>query len=135
MAYIDQSKKAEIAPKIKAILAKYGMKGSLSIHHHSSLGLKLKSGKLDLIGNVNKVCGADFYQVAKGFVPISNCVDVNPYHYRSHHDGECLAFLDEVFAALNEGNHDRSDIQSDYFDVGWYVSVKVGSWNQPYELV
>jgi hypothetical protein len=35
---------------------------------------------------------------------------------------------------MNVGNHDRSDIQSDYFDVGWYVDVNVGAWNQPYEL-
>jgi hypothetical protein len=32
------------------------------------------------------------------------------------------------------GNHDRSDIQSDYFDVGWYVDVNIGSWNRPYEV-
>jgi hypothetical protein len=33
---------------------------------------------------------------------------------------------------LNTGNHDNSDSQTDYFDVGWYVDVKVGKWNKPY---
>jgi hypothetical protein len=33
------------------------------------------------------------------------------------------------------GNHDRSDIQSDYFDVGWYVDINIGRWNKPYALV
>ena len=40
----------------------------------------------------------------------------------------------EVFAAMNEGNHDNSDIQSDYFNVGWYVAVNVGYWNKDYIL-
>jgi hypothetical protein len=33
-----------------------------------------------------------------------------------------------------EGNHDNSDIQSDYFDVGWYVEVNIGKWNKAYDL-
>ena len=36
---------------------------------------------------------------------------------------------------MNDGNHDRSDPQSDYFDVGWYVDVNIGKWNKPYTLV
>jgi hypothetical protein len=36
---------------------------------------------------------------------------------------------------MNDGNHDNSDIQSDYFDVGWYISINVGRWDKPYELV
>jgi hypothetical protein len=36
--------------------------------------------------------------------------------------------------AMNDGNHDRSDIQTDYFDVGWYVDVNIGRWNKPYIL-
>jgi len=35
---------------------------------------------------------------------------------------------------MDIGNHDRSDIQSDYFDVGWYKSVNIGKWNKPYEV-
>jgi hypothetical protein len=46
-----------------------------------------------------------------------------------------LAFLNEVMPALNAGNWDRSDIQADYFNVGWYVNVHVGKWNKPYALV
>jgi hypothetical protein len=35
---------------------------------------------------------------------------------------------------MDIGNHDRSDIQTDYFDVGWYKSVNIGTWNKPYEV-
>jgi hypothetical protein len=33
---------------------------------------------------------------------------------------------------MNDGNWDKSDIQSDYFNVGWYVDVNIGKWNKPY---
>jgi hypothetical protein len=133
MAYMSQERKKTIAPKIKAILKKYGVKGSLSVRNHSSLVLTLKSGKIDFIANSNRVCGNSHYQVARGFKPnTSGYNDVNPYWYHEHYDGAALRFLKEVLTAMNVGNHDNSDIQSDYFDVGWYINVKIGQWNKPY---
>ena len=135
MAYMSQEKKAKIAPVVKAICAKYGIKGSLKVRNHSTLCLTIKQGSIDFIGNSNRVCGNDHYQVSRGFRPnTQGYSDVNPYWFRDHYDGEALDFLSEVLTAMNAGNHDRSDIQSDYFDVGWYVDVNVGAWNQPYEL-
>ena len=128
-----QAKKAKIAPKIKAILAKYKVKGSLAVRNHSTLVLNIKSGSIDFIANSNKVCGNDFYQMARGFIPNTSGYDqVNPYHFKDHYDGVALEFMHEVFAAMNDGNHDHSDIQSDYFNVGWYVDVNVGKWDKNY---
>lgn len=135
MAYISQEKKAKIAPKVKAICAKYGVKATLAIHHHSTLMLNIKSGTIDFIGNSNEVCGDDHYQVSRGFRANTSGYDrINPYHFKSHYSGKALNFLTEVYAALMEGNHDNSDIQSDYFDVGWYVEVNIGKWNKAYDL-
>jgi hypothetical protein len=39
MAYMNQEKKAVIAAKVKPILKKYKLKGSLSVHNHSSITL------------------------------------------------------------------------------------------------
>jgi hypothetical protein len=36
---------------------------------------------------------------------------------------------------MNTGNWDESDIQTDYFNVGWYVDVKIGSWQKPYKVL
>jgi hypothetical protein len=133
MAYMSQEKKAKIAPIVKSILKKYGVKGSLSVRHHSTLVLTLKSGKIDFISNSNRVCGNDFYQTAKGFTPNTNGYDsINPYWFKDHYDGDAKAFLMEVMEAMNNGNHDNSDIMTDYFDVGWYVEVNIGKWNAPY---
>jgi hypothetical protein len=135
MAYMSQEKKAKISPKIKAILAKYKVKGSLAVRNHMTLCLNLKSGSIDFIANSNKVCGNSHYQVARGFKPSTSGYDqVNPYHFKDHYDGKALAFMQEVFAAMNEGNHDHSDIQSDYFNVGWYVDVNIGKWDKQYIL-
>lgn len=136
MAFVSQELKQKLAPAIKKICAKYGVKGSLSVRTHSTLTLKIKSGKLDFVGSFNRVGGfhrpldsfGNKFQLAK------DSIDVNVYHYKSHFDGKALAFLDEVIAAMKVGNWDRSDIQTDYFDVGWYVDVRVGEWNKPYVL-
>lgn len=136
MAYMSQEKKAKIAPVVKAICAKYGIKGSLKVRNHSTLCLTIKQGPIDFIGNSNRVCGNNHYQVSRGFRPnTQGYSDVNPYWFRDHYDGKALDFLSEVLTAMNAGNHDRSDIQSDYFDVGWYVDVNIGRWDQPYALV
>jgi hypothetical protein len=43
--------------------------------------------------------------------------------------------LQEIMPLMNAGNHDRSDIQTDYFDVGWYVDVNIGRWDRPYQVI
>ena len=134
MAYFNQERKAKIAPKIKAILAKYKVKGSLAVRNHSTLCLNIKSGSIDFIGNFNKTISADHYLTARGFTPAEKSLSVNPYRYDNHFSGKALAFMQEVFAAMNEGNHDHSDIQSDYFNVGWYVDVNIGKWDKQYIL-
>lgn len=133
MAYVSQELKKTVAPKIKMILKKYGLKGTLSVDGHSTLCLNLKSGSIDFIGNSNRVCAADHYQVSRGFTAnTSGYEDVNPYHYKSHYDGKALAFLKEVIPAMNKGNWDDSDIQTDYFSVGWYIRINIGKWNKSY---
>ena len=129
MAYMSQEKKASIAPRIKATLKKYGLKGSLSVRNHSTLVLRIKSGKIDFIRNYNDtVAPLGEYRVAVDYL------DVNPYHYQNHFSGRALKCLEEIFGAMNDGNWDKSDAQVDYFNVGWYIDVNVGSWNKPYEV-
>lgn len=125
MAYVSQELKAKLAPKIKAICKKYGVKASLAVRNHSTLVLNIKSGKIDFLGNY-----ARDNEYAKKY----GHIDVNTYWYQDHFDGVARDFFSEVIPAMNAGNHDRSDIQVDYFDVGWYVDVNVGQWNKPYEL-
>jgi len=139
MAYMSQEKKAKIAPKVKAILAKYKVKGSLSVRNHSSLVLNLKSGSIDLIENYIDTDSKTFHgnkmsQDQIDYIRSKKSMDVNPYWFKEHFSGKSLDFLKEIFVAMNDGNWDKSDIQSDYFNVGWYVDVNVGKWDKPYTV-
>ena len=131
MAYMSQERKAQIAPVVKAILKKYNVKGSLSVSNHSTLCLTIKSGPIDFIENylgTSRSTSADY-------VRKSGSLQVNTYWVQDHFTDDAKAFLTEVVAAMNGGNWDKSDVQSDYFNVGWYVDVSIGNWTKPYVLV
>ena len=134
MAYMNQERKAKITKMLKPILAKYKVKGSLSVRNHSTIVLTLKSGAIDFIGNSNRVCGNDFYQVQRGFKPTTSGYDqVNPYWFQDHYDGKAKAFLTEAFKALKSADwYDESDAMIDYFNIAYYVDVNIGKWNSPY---
>ena len=135
MAYMSQENKKAIAPQIKAILKKYGMKGSISVRHHSTLVVTLKEGKLDIIKNHIK---KNSHKWENDYNP--TYMDVNLYWLDDGFDGEVRDFLKELKAAMNgegsggEQNFDKSDIMTDYFHVGWYNNIHVGRWDKPYVL-
>ena len=134
MAYVSQERKAQIAPQVKAICKKYGIKASLAVRHHSTLVLNIKQGSIDFIDNFNKTVEARPGGFRNGS-QAEKSIQVNTYWYHEHFSGKAKQFLEEIIRAMNAGNHDNSDIQTDYFDVGWYVDVNIGKWNQPYALV
>ena len=135
MAYMDQARKEKLVPAVKAILKKYRLKGSLSVRNHSTLVLTIASGPIDFIGTWNRVVKQHPRYNEREFTPAEKSLSVNTHWYQEHFDGKALAFLKEVIPAMNSGNHDRSDIQTDYFDVGWYLDVSIGRWNKPYQLI
>ena len=124
MAYFTQEMKKAIAPKIKALCTKYGVKSSLSVQHHSKVCLTIKSGKIDFFEDVR----SDSYSKARGYA------QVNHYYINSHFSSKAAEFLNEAKRILNAGNYNNSDIQTDYFDVGFYISMNIGKWDQPYTL-
>ena len=125
MAYVSQELKAKLSPMIKSICKNYGVKASLAVRNHSHLVLNIKSGSIDFFKsydrNLNK--------------PENGYIQVNTYWYNDHFDGVAKEFLHKVITAMNEGNFDKSDIQTDHYNVGWYVDVNIGKWNKPYQLV
>jgi hypothetical protein len=122
MAYMNQEKKAKIAANLKPILKKYGIKGTLSVGNHTSIVLTITAGKVD------------FYKDYGGDV-LSN-IQVNPYWYQDHFTGLSKQALSEIIPAMYSADYyDNSDAQVDYFDTAYYVSVNIGKWNKPYQVV
>ena len=140
MAYVSQELKAKLAPSIRAVCKKYGIKASVAVRNHSTLVLNIKQGSIDFIENFIVTDKAKSYCNYMSETDIAGIrkdqsLDVNPYHYRDHFSGRARKFLIEVMSIMNDGNWDQSDIQTDYFNVGWYVDVNIGKWNKPYALV
>ena len=131
---MNQERKAKITKMLKPILAKYKVKGSLSVRNHSTIVLTLKSGAIDFIGNSNRVCGNNHYQVARGFKPeTGGYSQVNPYWFQDHYDGDAKAFLTEAMNALKSADwYDESNAMIDYFNIAYYVDINIGKWNSPY---
>ncbi len=128
MAYMSQDRKRELSTGIKAALKKYGVKASIAVHHYSTLVVNIRSGAIDFAAS----------RVVKpsqiGRSEWRGHEYVNPYWFKDHWNGKALEFLTELQAAMSVGNHNNSDLMTDYHDVGWYVNINIGRWNKPYQL-
>ena len=138
MAYVSQDTKSKLAPTIKAILKKYGVKGSLSVRNHMSLVLTVKSGKIDFIENYIATDAAKHYgnkmpadQVA--YIRKNQSLDVNTYWIHEHYSGAAKKFLTEVKAAMEGPDFfNEDDAQTDYFHRSHYIDIDIGRYDQPY---
>lgn len=143
MAYMCQTKKKAIAPQIKAVLEKYGVKATISVQNYSTLAVNIKSGALDFISAANKHNQQYAERSSQRAYEVKDYYGVNPYweveHMKNIGETKIANFFKELIAAMNGkgsgfGNHDNSDIMTDYFDVGWYLSINVGNYGKPYAL-
>lgn len=133
MAYMNQAMKSELAPAIKAVFKKYGVKGSIAVRNHITLVVNIKSGKLDIIENwFETVKQLPKYNYG-GNIQKPTHISVNEYHIDSDYTGEVAEFLKELKSAM-EGpkffNHD--DCQTDYFNRSHYIDINIGFWDKPY---
>ena len=135
MAFMSQERKKQIKVELDKVLKPAKIKYSLGVRHHSTLVLNIAKAQSISSVIIMRLClSLHMLTVTRVLRPVVNNLDLNSYHYRDHFTGEVKELLINIFAALNTGNHDHSDLQSDYFDVGWYVDVNIGKYNQPYVL-
>jgi hypothetical protein len=123
MAYMSQENKKKIAAELKKVIPAT-WKWSLAVHHHSSLMLTITSAPVDLIGM------AQGWQTRND--PRPEYYGLNKYYLDHDFSGEMLATFEAIKSAMNNGNHDNSDSQTDYFDVGWYTDISLGRFGRPF---
>jgi len=133
MAYMNQERKSKINGTIKSILKNYGLKGSLSVHHHSTLVLTIKAGSIDFLGNHKAMINLSLKPFYGNLA--DTYIQVNPYYLDDAFSGKALEVMKKLKTAMFTGNYDNSDIMTDYFDVGWYVSINIGKWDKPYVTI
>ena len=134
MAYMNQERKAQLAPAIKAVFAKYGVKGSISVHNHSTLVVTIKSGVLDFIGEANRFNREYAERTGQRFHPVTGYYQANPYKREDEYADKTIgAFFKELTAAMRGDLwYDNSDIMTDYFDTAYYLHINIGKWDRPY---
>ena len=119
MAYVSKETKKELAPVIKAVLAEFGVKGTIRVCHHSTLVVTLRKIPAGL------------------FTPkeIANR-DVNVYHIDTFFEGTAKKFLNKLLDAMKGPKYfNNDDTMTDYFHRSHYTEIKIGDWNKPAEIV
>ena len=138
MAFISAEDVKHIRNELKKELPQY--KFSVVRDHHSSVTISLMKGPafndyeyFDRYNNVTKTANlsdGEHHQI-------------NQYHLEDFYgkeNAEILSKIDTISRtapAKNGGKvwYNDSDIQTDYFDIAYYVHISVGKWNKPYEVV
>ena len=138
MAYISAEDVKHIRNELKKELPQY--KFSVVRDHHSSVTISLMKGPafndyeyFDRYNNVTKTANlsdGEHHQI-------------NQFHLEDFYgkeNAEILSKIDTISRtapAKNGGKvwYNDSDIQTDYFDIAYYVHINVGKWNKPYEIV
>lgn len=126
MAYISTEEVRAIRVALKD---KFGPKGF-------KFGVK-NSDKMKVI--VTILSGPTNFDDIMGSVASNNYMQINQYHMFQY--GTHMAFFKEIEtiiktapATVNGGHgwYDNSDVQTDYFDVAYYYSMRIGDWDKPY---
>ena len=122
MAFMSKEHKARIAAELKTIMPK-NWKYSLAVRHHAEIVMTIQSAPVDLLAAAGK--------------PDAQEIRLTRYFKGSEvfkNDQELAELFDKIRDALNMGNYDRSDIMTDYFEVGHYMSLHIGHWQKPFKI-
>ena len=119
MAYVSKETKKELAPGIKKVLEKYGVKGTIKVNTHSTLVVTLRKVPAGLFTPK---------EIANG--------DVNVYWIHEHFTGTAKKFLTELLDAMKGTKwYNKTDAMIDYFDTAWYNGIKIGEYGKPVEVI
>ena len=141
MAYITQDQKKQLAPGIKQVLKKYGVKGSISIRNGMSLVVNLQAGEINFARSELNAPGNHCAGMVAEDGVFHN--QVNTSHVEKFWSGDAQQFLLELVDAMKapttdhnghtEGWYNRSDYMTDYFDIKYYTDINIGRWDKGYK--
>lgn len=140
MAWVSKENIDSKKPLIKALCKEYGVKATLSGTNDHAMKLTVASGAIDFIDSFCSVVSEDYISHPDNIKELieytkkTGHIQVNHYHMHKYFNSNSLEFLQKAKDIMNQGNHDRSDIMSDYFDVGCYIDIYIGRWNKPYKF-
>lgn len=132
MAWMNQEKKQLIAARVKAVTPK-NWRVTFKVRHHSTLECTIRRVDVDIMAAINEAY-KERWERDDGQGPLTHIqslddrtIELLPSALREP--------LENMYKALNSENYDRSDIMTDYFDVGYYAYLSVGEFSKPVEVV
>jgi hypothetical protein len=126
MACMTQEKKKVIAENLKKVMPK-DWKYSLAVENHTTLVLNIKSAPVDILKAVKPTEYRDPSLLTHLQIAWKRFDD-------TFTDSELVSTFQAMNDALNTINHDRSDVMTDYFDVGYYTRINVGRFDRPFQV-
>ena len=137
MAYVNKELKAKVVGLLKAAFPgtskTRGFKYSVAVNNSSTLVLTISEGSIDFIGNYLENARKN-PRFNENHDPITS-IQVNEYQIDSHFSGLAHDILTTIKSILNTDNWDDSDVMTDYFSRGHYISINIGKWDKPYRLL
>jgi hypothetical protein len=124
MAYMPQETKAKIAAELKKVIPQT-WKYSLAVRDHSTIVLTIASAPIDLMAIVR----ANSEYVRGGNVQL------NHFYLSDAFKGndEMIALFAKILDTLKGPEFfDRSDSQTDYFEVSHYIRINIGKWDKDF---
>ena len=80
-------------------------------------------------------CNIDLLQNCGEYGKENGYIEVSRYHVKTTIRGKVANLLQDCVDCLNKGNYNNSDVMTDYFDVGWYIYIYVGSYGKPFKFI
>lgn len=129
----------ELTANIRAALKKEYPEWKFSVTHSNgssrSVTVALMSGPRDVYVKNELTPGNT--QVNHYYIDHYSQAYANEWPQLPHHvilTDEAVTMLKRVSEISNKTNWNRSDIQSDYFDVNFYFHLDIGKWDKPYTV-
>ena len=136
MAYINAQDVNHIRVALKKEFPQY--KFSVTRDHHLGVNINFMKGP--------RFAEYEYFDRYSGEMKKDNLDghhQINHFHLESFYGKENAEILGKVSEiahtapglAGGKKYYNNNDIQSDYFDVAYYVRISVGKWNKEYEIV
>ena len=135
MAFMNQAKKRLIADALKKVVPP-NWKYTLAVRHHTTIVMTIRAAPVNFVQLEAERLRAELRQGQTYLDPnciaayISEldhgeveCLLLNAYQVSPHFPSEISEILAKIVTALNTGNHDNSDLMTDYFDIGHYITL------------
>ena len=147
MAFMNQAKKRLIADALKKVVPP-DWKYSLAVRHHTTIVMTIRSAPIDFMQMEAERLRAELrrghsyvdpHYIATHISELERgeveYFQLNEFQVATQFPGEIGKIFADIVAALNTGNHDNSDLMTDYFDVGHYISLRIGDYGKPFRYI